>query len=71
MSSKEDEKQEIPEVIHDAGNRISYKKGRFFGKVCMVTFNPLMLLSTVILHIYYTVFFNNGLLVLHFTFFPF
>lgn len=33
MSSKEDEKQEIPEIIYDAGNKITYQRGRFFGKV--------------------------------------
>ncbi|GLV39196.1 polo [Carabus blaptoides fortunei] len=33
MSSKEDDAlKEIPEIIYDAGNRISYKRGRFFGK---------------------------------------
>lgn len=36
MTSKEDETiKEIPEIIYDSGSRISYKRGRFFGKVCM------------------------------------
>lgn len=34
MGSKEDEAlKEIPEIIYDSGTRISYKRGRFFGKV--------------------------------------
>lgn len=34
MGSKDDDPlKEIPEIIYDAGNRISYKRGRFFGKV--------------------------------------
>lgn len=31
-SKEEDQLKEIPEIIYDSGNRISYKRGRFFGK---------------------------------------
>lgn len=31
--SKEEDKQEIPDIIYDSITKTSYKKGRFFGKV--------------------------------------
>lgn len=34
MSRKDEEAQkEIPDIIYDSNYKISYKKGRFFGKV--------------------------------------
>lgn len=39
MTSKDEELQkEIPEIIYDSGNRISYQRGRFFGKVSPFSF---------------------------------
>ncbi|PNF37082.1 hypothetical protein B7P43_G08090, partial [Cryptotermes secundus] len=32
MASRDDDKQNIPELIFDAGANVTYRKGRFFGK---------------------------------------
>jgi hypothetical protein len=32
MASRDDDKQNIPELIHDVGANVTYKRGRFFGK---------------------------------------
>jgi hypothetical protein len=33
MASRDDDKQSIPELIYDVGTNVTYRKGRFFGKV--------------------------------------
>jgi hypothetical protein len=34
--SRDDDIVQIPDIIHDVNTNISYKKGRFFGKVSAV-----------------------------------
>jgi hypothetical protein len=33
MASRDDDKHVIPEFIYDVGTKVTYRKGRFFGKV--------------------------------------
>jgi hypothetical protein len=33
MASRDNDKQSIPELIYDVGSNVTYRKGRFFGKV--------------------------------------
>jgi hypothetical protein len=33
MAARDDDKQNIPDLIYDAGANVTYRKGRFFGKV--------------------------------------
>lgn len=51
MSSiKEDEKKEIPEIIHDPQTNCSYQRLRFFGKVCIsFTFQRIRVIKTLVL----------------------
>lgn len=35
MALKDDDKQSIPELIYDVGTNVTYRKGRFFGKVSL------------------------------------
>jgi hypothetical protein len=48
MAARDDDKQSIPELIYDAAANVTYKKGRFFGKVWL--FFCLLLVSMYIFH---------------------
>jgi hypothetical protein len=38
MASRNDDKQNIPELIYDVGANVTYRKGRFFGKARLFFF---------------------------------
>lgn len=52
--SKEEDKQEIPDVIYDAITKTSYKKGRFLGKVS-INFLFIILCSERCCNIYFNI----------------
>jgi hypothetical protein len=35
MALRDDDKHNIPELIYDVGTNVTYRKGRFFGKVSL------------------------------------
>jgi hypothetical protein len=35
MALRDEDKQSIPELIYDVGTNVTYRKGRFFGKVSL------------------------------------
>jgi hypothetical protein len=35
MALRDDDKYNIPELIYDVGTNVTYRKGRFFGKVSL------------------------------------
>lgn len=67
MAARDDDKQSIPELIYDGGANVTYKKGRFFGKVLMcfsvswLRYIYFVLTEVVFLDSWFNVYCFNGL----------